>query len=343
MASEERGIKFAVSFGCPPKDSTRFYKFLGLARTAEKLGFDGVFYIDHLFLRGDRVKSWAADPERPQQYECWTTLAALATATQTIRVGPIVTPISLRHPSFVAKMAGTVDIISNGRLVLPLGTGWQEREYTAFSFPFDKSFSVRYEKMVEGVEIIKKLWTEDNLVSYEGKHYKIDRAPFWPKPIQKPHPPIWFGGSGRKTRMAVAKYGDGWCPAAPHYLGVTPEVYHEGFQEICALAEAEGRDPKKITPGFLASTAIAETTEKALEKASVVRRRVDWADMSIEEFQQKGIIIAGSPDDCIKRYQQYVDAGVRYFILSFIPIDVEEVEVALQLYAEHVLPHFGAR
>lgn len=340
-------VSFALKlnmYGHTP--DTPFATFVDLTRKAEACGFTGVYTIDHFVLPRDIIQAFTErhDPERPYFQETWTSLAALAASTRTIRVGPQVSPVALRHPAYLAKMAATLDHISQGRLILQLGAGWHEEEFRAFGFKWDPEFKVRFAKMVEGVEIIKALWETDGPVSYEGRYYRLENAPFWPKPVQSPHPPIWFGGTGKSIRRVVAQHGDCWTPAAPHYVGLDSGFYKKALDEIRELAPSFGRNPEAIQPGALFCTCIAPTRKEAYQMASGLFRRKDWADLDVPGLMAKGCVIAGTPGDCIEGLERYVEAGVRHFSLSFIPIsDIEKTKRGLELYGEHILPHFQGR
>lgn len=324
------------------RQDTPFERFRRVAQLAEEVGFDGLYLPDHMFLAEDRYYALSADPARPYFLEAWTTLSAVAAVTSRIRVGPQVTPLTLRHPAFIARMGATLDVVSGGRLLLQVGSGWNEREYRAFGLPFEPRFRRRMEMLAEGVEVIRKLWTEDGWVSFQGKHYHLDRAPLWPKPLQKPCPPIWFGGKGRLSQELAGHLGDGWTPAAPHYRGLDPEEYRQGIERARAAARAAGRDAEALVPGALFWTSIDEDRGRALRAAEILRRRRDWATWPAEELVRLGIVLAGNPDDCIAGLERYVRAGVRYFTLSFIPQDIEKTEAGLRLYQRYVLPHFAA-
>jgi alkanesulfonate monooxygenase SsuD/methylene tetrahydromethanopterin reductase-like flavin-dependent oxidoreductase (luciferase family) len=323
------------------KPGTGFDRFYRLAETADSLDYDGVYVVDHFILPEGQLTAFSAeaDPERPYLLEAYTSLAAFAARTKKVRLGPQVSPIAFRHPSFIAKMAATLDVISDGRLVLQLGTGWHEPEFTAYGFPFDEEFRVRADKMWEGLEVIDRLFTEDGPVDFEGRYYRLDKAPLWPKPVQKPRPPIWFGGTSKLVRRAVAKHGQGWTPAAPHYAGLDPDWYAESLGEIRSMAEDNGRDPGEILPAALFMTSIAEDRDKAAAMASNLLRRPDWKDRSLDELRETGICIWGTPDDCVEALLKYVRAGIRYFSLSFIPVsDIEATVEGMRLYSEEVLP-----
>jgi alkanesulfonate monooxygenase SsuD/methylene tetrahydromethanopterin reductase-like flavin-dependent oxidoreductase (luciferase family) len=169
------------------------------AVTAERLGFDSVWLSDHVF-------GLVGSPANPF-YECWTTTSALASETRRVKLGQLVMCTPFRHPPMVAKMGATLDSISDGRLILGLGTGWAEGEFKAYGYPFEKP-STRVRRVSEAAQIIREMWTEEK-ASFKGRHYEIDNAYCYPKPIQKPHPPIMIAGSGEQlTLKAVARYAD---------------------------------------------------------------------------------------------------------------------------------------
>jgi len=174
----------------------------------ERLGYYSVLLDDHLMLHKMPI------------LECWTTLSALSSVTENIRLGTMVTCNSFRKPSLLAKMAATVDNISNGRLELGIGAGVQKNEHNAYGFSFPSS-KARIERLSEAVEIIKKLWTEEK-ASYNGKHYTIRDAVCEPKPVQKPYPPITIGGGGEKLTLKVTarhadRYDWGYLPSVEEY------------------------------------------------------------------------------------------------------------------------------
>jgi len=165
----------------------------------ERAGYDSIWSSDHFFLNDKAEKLYCM--------EAWTLLAALAAKTKKIRLGTLVTCTSYRYPAVLAKIAATVDMISNGRVIFGLGAGWKESEYKAYGIPFPP-LKERMDRLEEAIQIIKLLWTKPK-ASFEGKYYKIKNAISAPKPIQKPMPPIMIGGEGEKrTLRIVAKYAD---------------------------------------------------------------------------------------------------------------------------------------
>ena len=135
--------------------------------------------------------------------DAWTLLSFIAANTTKIKLGTCVTPIPFRPPQILAKIVSSLDNISNGRIILGIGAGWHKPEFDGYSEWNNNK--IRFEKTVEGIEIMKKLWTEDQ-VSFSGKYYKIEEAVLEPKPIQKPYPELWFGTTGDKMLKLMAKY-----------------------------------------------------------------------------------------------------------------------------------------
>lgn len=167
---------------------------LEAVKKADCLGIDGFVLPDHYMT-----------PQGNETLEAWVTLAYFAAVTGHIELGTLVTPIPLRSPQLLAKIVSTVDVLSEGRSFLGVGAGWSKEEFEAYS-QWDEP-RVRVEKVEEGVALIKKLWTEPTL-DFEGKHYKTKGAVLLPKPVQKPHPPLLFGGRGLRMLKLAGKYAD---------------------------------------------------------------------------------------------------------------------------------------
>ncbi len=257
--------------------------------------------------------------------ECWTTLSALSSVTERIRLGTMVTCNSFRSPSLLAKMAATIDTISNGRLEFGIGAGVQKKEHLAYGYPFPSS-KARIERLAEALEIIKKMWIEEKS-SYEGKHYTIRDAVCEPKPLQKPHPPITIGGGGEKLTMRVtAQYADrfdwGYLPSIEQY-----KYKLKLLEEHC---EVVGRSFKKIEKScwFAGQLFVRQNREEVEEK--VVQYVPEG--VSLKDFVQTSFV--GTPEDCIKQVRQYTKLGVTHFMLFFG--DLPELG-GLRLFAEEVI------
>lgn len=316
-----------------------FAQTLELAAAAEDAGFSSLYVIDHLYLPGSRTGGrTSAGLDRPYFLDAWCTLAAVAARTTRVRLGPQVTPIGLRHPVFIAKWGATIDRISNGRFRLGVGLGHQEVEYVSYGFRYPP-FKERFARMTEGVEIIRRLWTDEQPVSYDGKHYSVKDVAFWPKPIQS-RVPIWYGGTSPSIRRGVARLGDGWFPALPQLGGFGPTFFSESITAIREDARAQGRS-ERIGAGALFVTTISEDP-KELEKAgAMLQRRTEYAGLSVEELKAKGAIVMGTPEEICTRLEPYVKAGVEEITITFHPLDdIGAMRRGIALYAEKVMPYF---
>ena len=168
---------------------------------ADAGGFDHCWNFDHFAALG-------GDPELAV-FEAWTVLAAMAEATARVRIGCMVTGNTYRHPAVLAKMAVTVDHLSGGRLEFGLGAAWAEREHEMLGLEFG-TVGQRIARLDEACRIVKLLWTQERS-DFDGRYYRLEDAIANPKPVQKPQPPIWIGGSGeRKTLRVVAEHADVW-------------------------------------------------------------------------------------------------------------------------------------
>lgn len=253
----------------------------------EELGYDSAWLCDHLF--------WGSGP----LLECWTTLSALAAVTKKIRLGTLVTCNSFRHPSILAKMAANVDLISEGRLEFGIGAGWKEDEYRAYGLPFPRP-AIRIGQMKEAVIIIKKMWSEKS-PSFKGKYYEIKNAICEPKPIQKPWPPIWIGGSGEQLTLRVVAEHANAC----NMFGSPPE-YERKLKILRKHCEAVGRNYNDIKKSWIADLIIARNKKELAKKIKTISPTLSSID-----YNKRGLI--GTPDECIDKIQKYIDIGVTCF------------------------------
>ena len=199
-------------------------------RIADEAGFDHVWDFDHLASIGE------GGPDRPI-YEGWTLQAAMAEATNRVRIGCLVTGNTYRNPALLAKIAVTVDHLSGGRLEFGIGAAWAEIEHQMYGID---GLDHRVGRLSESLQIIKSLWTEDR-TNFEGRYYRMTDAIANPKPLQKPHPPIWIGASGATTLRLVARHGDVW-----NISGGDPDRVKELTARLDDACGAVGRDPAEI-------------------------------------------------------------------------------------------------
>lgn len=207
-------------------------EILSRARLAEDAGLDGVWVFDHF-------KALYGDPRGPS-LEGWTLLAGLARETRQVRLGTLVTGMTYRHPSVLATQVVTVDHLSGGRVECAIGAAWNEPEHRQLGIPFPR-VAERMDRLEEGVQVLLRLFTEDD-VTFEGEHFRLDGATYNPKPVQRPHPPVWIGGEGRRrTLPMVGRYADAW-----HGWASDAEELAAMNRVIDRAAEEAGRHPSTI-------------------------------------------------------------------------------------------------
>jgi probable F420-dependent oxidoreductase len=209
----------------------RWPEYVAMAMEAERAGFDSVWVGDHLLYRGD------GRPERGP-WEAWTSLAAIAQATERVELGPLVACAGFHAPAMLAKQAATVDEISGGRLVLALGAGWNEAEFRAFGFPFDRR-AARFE---ESFDVIRRLLAGER-VTFHGRHVHVDDAVLLPPPARRPR--LMVGSNGPRVLAAALPHVDAWNTWFDGY-GNTPEGFAALSLEIDEIARSVGRDPSEI-------------------------------------------------------------------------------------------------
>ncbi|HVR17359.1 MAG TPA: LLM class flavin-dependent oxidoreductase [Candidatus Limnocylindrales bacterium] len=263
---------------------------------------------------------WTIDRIVYDNLEPLTVLAAAAGATQKIRLGTSVLLANLRHPSHVAKIISTLDFISNGRLTVGLGFGSRENDYKAVEIPFEH----RGSRAVEQVQLMKRLWTEDN-VTHKGRFYNVENLTVGPKPIQKPHPPIWTGGSAEVALKRAGTWANGFICGS----SAIPD-FPATWEKIAGYAKAAGRDPNKINKAGLTFMAIDDDQNKAVKTVEDYvmryygRLRVDVANTSL----------VGAPSAIIDRIGAFLSKGLDTLIIGLADPDPRQ----LDLFGEKVLP-----
>ena len=267
--------------------------------------------------------------------EAWSLLSSLVAKTSKIMLGTLVTCNSFRHPSILAKMASTIDVISNGRLLLGIGAGWKKVEYDAYGIPFPK-VQDRMDQLEEAVQIIKLMWTEPK-ASFSGKHYMVKDAFCQPKPIQKPHPPILIGGEGmQRTLRIVAKYGD-MCNFT-FMLDKDSTILLDKLKEYC---KDIGRDYNSIEKTFFTYCMISESKDEVDEFLS---RLAQSRGISIEQIEEERLerdgMWVGDPDFLKEKCQTLIDKGFTFFQMRF-PMG-KETQMC-KLFAEKVIPYFSKK
>jgi len=303
------------------------------ARRAEDLGFDGLWVFDHLF---DAPPSY-----RVVFLEPATTLALVIGATRRVTIGTGILVLPLRDPVVTAKAFANLDVLSNGRLVFGVGVGWDEREFRACQVPKTS----RGRRMDEMLDIIKGLWTQDTF-GYEGRIFRIPEVRLVPRPVQKPHPPIWVAGGtvppGTSRHITTspgytfeasirraARLGDGLMTAYRSCPGLDNSELMRTRALLLAEALAAGRDPAGLT--------FAHHDHVYIDPdPSVDRFREILARFSFNRYEDTApIYLMGHPEELIPRFQARLDAGVDELAFNLLSPDPRQ----LDLFATRVRPH----
>ena len=282
----------------------------------DDLGYDSIWFYDHVLGQG----IIGIDI-----YEPWTLMSALSSVTKNIRLGTMVLCNGFRHPPLLAKMAATLDVISNGRVEFAIGAGWFKEEFEAYGYEFPNTRE-RIEMLEESVQILKAMWIEEE-ASYNGNHYKIDKAICNPKPIQKPSIPISIGGSGEKYLLnVVAKHADIWnCPASS---ALEFDTKYSTLKNHC---DNIGRKIEDIEISQQTVCVLAETKDELPEKIEKAQRRYGF----FGDVGKLGIV--GTPDECIRKINDDVDKGISKYTIFFSDVMKKET---LELFAKEVIPQF---
>ena len=283
----------------------------------ESGGYDSIWLYDHFHT--------VPEPTMNTVFECWTATAGLSRDTSSIKIGQMVTCNGYRNPALLAKIASTVDVMSNGRLLFGLGAGWYEHEWRAYGYGFPE-LRDRMRAFREACEIIHRMWTEDEVV-FDGEYYKVDKPINEPKGVRDPHPSFWIGGSGEKvTLKLVAKYGD-----ACNVGGGVERLKHK-FGVLKGHCDDIGRDYEEITRSTSINVYLLEEGEDPEAVTKEAR-----GSKSYEEYSREFMV--GTAEQLSERLQPLVDAGVNYFIVYMPRVAYDPAPI--EKFAKEVIPNFS--
>ena len=267
--------------------------------------FESLWISDHFF--------WGDTPTM----EAWTTLSFMAARWPNFKVGTMVLDQGYRNPALLAKMAATLQVLTEGRLILGIGAGWKEDEYHAYNFSFPPA-PVRLSQLEDTLEIMRRMWTQSGPVTFEGAHYRVQDAYLEPKP--QPVPPILIGGSGKRLLSIAARYADMW-----NITEIPLEQYADRVRALHAACEQIGRDPASIRPTWWGRVIVAKTEAEALRQGAGKWTREN--------------ALVGTPDQVAEQMQALVATGASYF-MTIIP-ELPNPDVIAMLL-EDVLPKVRA-
>lgn len=285
-----------------PQQGASFADQLAVARLAEELGYDAFFRSDHYLRMGPGAGL-------PGPTDSWVTLGGIAVQTSTIRLGTLVTSATFRWPGPLAIAVAQVDEMSGGRVELGIGTGWFESEHDAYGIPFGSSFSERFSKLSEQLEILTGVWTTPvgETFTFEGAHYRLKASPALPKPAQSPHPPIIIGGFGpQRTPRLAARYASEFnVPFAP--LNIVAERI-AAVREAC---EKAGRDPSSIALSAAMVVCVGSDEAEFVRRAEAIGRPPD-------QLRCGGV--AGTPEEARDFLGRLADLGITRTYLQFLDL-----------------------
>ncbi len=268
-----------------------------IVRAVEDLGFVGLWRSDHFT---------NVSPPDKDSLELWVSLVWLAAHTKRIEFGPLVTPVSFRHPVWTARMAKDVDDLSGGRLVLGVGAGWQEREHEMFGFdllPLDDRFA----RFHEGLEVITRLLRAEGPVSFRGRFYRLKDAVLLPRPRRAGGPPILIGGNGEKrTLPLVARYADEW-----NGVFIPPKRFAYLSERLDALLEENGRPREAVRRSLMTGLIFGRDDAEVTQK---LRGR------DADTLRKRGIIV-GTPGEVQEQLAAFAEAGVQRIMLQWLDLD----------------------
>jgi probable F420-dependent oxidoreductase len=314
--------KFGINLPISGRSYTRtqphvdFEVIKEIALIADRDGYNSIGVHDHLY---NPQGSSPGGKEMPERFgravlEGWTTLSALSTITSRARLTNAVLCNLFRYPSVLAKMAATLDVISNGRFNLAIGAGWLRGECKAYGIPW-KPYNTRLEMLRESIQLIKKLWTEQE-VTFLGKHYQLDKAVLNPKPVQKPHPPIILGGSSENIMKLVVEEADGWDVDT----GVCPfEMFRQRFVQLEDYCSELGRNVGSIRISVNATPFLAQSVSEARKLAAI------WAEyvgMNLEDYISSKAVWLGTAEDMVSSAEKWFEAGINH-INFLLPHDAQ--------------------
>lgn len=282
-----------------------------IARAVEDLGFAGLYRSDHI-----------TNPQSPDldSLELWVSLTWLASHTTRIEFGPLVSPVSMRDPVTTARMASAVDDLSDGRLNLGLGAGWQEREHASYGYDL-LDVPGRLARYREGVEVVSRLLESDEPVSFSGAYYQLRDAVLLPRPQRPGGPPIIIGG-GRGVLPIAARYADEW-----NGVFQSPDQFSALSARLDSLLQQQGRQPDEVRRTLMTGI-IFGRDEAGLQ--SKLSGRAQNAD----DLRTHGLVV-GTPDQVVEQLGRLARAGVQRVMLQWLDLD----DIAgLEALATGVLP-----
>ncbi len=281
------------------QDGLNWPRWQKIVRLVEDAGFVGLYRSDHFT---------NMNPPDKDSLEMWVSFTWLACNTRRIEFGPLVSPVSFRHPAFTARMASAVDDLSNGRLTLGLGAGWQEREHHLFGFDLLDKKS-RFDRFEEGLQVITQLFKSDSPISFDGKYFQLNEATLLPRPQRPGGPRILVGSNGQhRLPRLVARFADEW-----NAVYLRPEQFKESNTRIDEALKKVNRDPKSVRRSMMAGCFFAATDAE-------LKHKLESRGRTMEALRERGIV-AGTPGMVRDQLQQLDSVGLQRIMLQWLDLD----------------------
>ena len=272
-------------------------RWMGIVDAVESLGFAGFYRSDHYT---------NANPPDIDSLELWVSLTWLASHTQRIEFGPLVTPVSFRHPTMTARMAAAVDDLSGGRFTLGLGAGWQEREHDHFGWDL-LDVPRRFQRLEEGLEVITRLLNSDTPVDFSGEFYRLKEAILLPRPQRRGGPPILIGGNGpKRTLPLVVKYASEW-----NAVYIPPDEFAKRNRQLNEMLAANGRAPSSVRRSLMTGCYFGR------DEAEV---QMKLGKRSRDDLRKQGVVI-GTAAEVMDQLGEYARVGVQRIMLQWLDLD----------------------
>ena len=282
-------------------------RFQRIAHTVEVLGFAGLYRSDHFT---------NVEPPDIDSLELWVSLTWLAGHTRRIEFGPMVSPVSFRHPVFTARIAKDVDDLSGGRLTLGVGAGWQAREHANFGFDL-LDLPERFARFEEGLTVITRLLRDDKPVDFNGQYYQLHEAVLLPRAQRAGGPPVLIGGNGeQRTLPLVARYANEW-----NGVFLTPDRYAQLSKRLDELLVAQGRKPSDIRRSLMTGLIFGRTDAE-------LQAKLQPSGRSAEELRSRGMVV-GTPNAVVEQLGKIAEAGAQRVMLQWMDLDDLDGLVAL--------------
>ncbi len=297
------------------QDGLNWGRWKRLLTAVEDFGYQCLFRSDHYT---------NASGEDKDSLELWTSLTYAASHTKNIEFGPLVTPVTFRHPTMNVRYATAIDDLSEGRFVYGMGAGWQDREHTKFGVPF-YDFPTRYAMLDEALQLTVRLLQSDQPSDFAGEHFQLNDAILLPRPSRPGGPPILIGGNGpKKTLPMVAKYADEWNAV---YLNL--EMYKERKALLAGYLEEQGRPDNDMKYSMMTRVIYQPTQEK-------LSAYLNDNELDADALKERGVIV-GTAQEVVDQMSALVDAGLERFMLQWM--DMDDID-NLEAMAKDILPHF---